>query len=52
MTTKENPQNQDNIVPFESAYDYFYRTLVKHFSETELNILAEIEDDSDISAIM
>lgn len=59
MTTKENPQspqNQDNTESFEkpseSAYDYFHRTLVKHFSETKLNILAEIEYDSDMSAIM
>lgn len=42
-------KNQESIEPlekpFESAYDYFYRTLTENFIEKELQILAEFEDD-------
>lgn len=48
MNVKEDtnlPKNQESIEPFESAYDYFYRTLTENFIEKELQILAEFEDD-------
>lgn len=41
-------KNQESIEtlekPFESAYDYFNRTLTENFTEEELQILAEFED--------